>query len=64
LDLIVAEEPIHKGQCFMVGTIIDNLVNERGWKVVFGICMVDIMKFGANTNSAMFFVNEGEVLDP
>jgi hypothetical protein len=40
LDLIVAGEPIHKGQCIMDDTVINNLVNEGGWKFVFGTSMV------------------------
>jgi hypothetical protein len=57
LDLIVAEEPIHKGQCLMADTVINNLVDERGWKFVFGTSMVEIMKFCADVNSALFFFN-------
>jgi hypothetical protein len=57
LDLIVAGEPIHEGQCLMDRIVIDNLVDERGWKVVFGTSMVEIAKVGADANSALFFVN-------
>ena len=64
LDLIVAREPIHKGQCFMVGTVIDNLVDERAWKVVFGTSVVEIVKVCANANSALFFFNGDGVGDP
>jgi hypothetical protein len=64
LDLIVAGEPIHKGQCLMADTIIDNLVDERGWKVVFGTSMVEIVKVSADMNSALFLVNGDGVGDP
>jgi hypothetical protein len=64
LDLIVAGEPIHEGQCLVVGTVIDNLVDERGWKVVFGTSMVEIVKVGADVNSALFFVNGDGVGNP
>jgi hypothetical protein len=59
LDLIVAREPIHEGQCFLAGTVINNLVDERGWEVVFGKIMVEIMKFCADVNSALFFCEWG-----
>ena len=64
LDLIVAREPIHEGKFLMVDTIIDNLVDERGWKVVFGTSMVEITKVGADTNNAIFFVNRDGVGNP
>jgi hypothetical protein len=64
LDLIVAGEPIRKGQFLMAETVIDNLVDEMGWKVVFGTSMVEILKVSADTNSAMFLVNGHEVGDP
>jgi hypothetical protein len=64
LDFIVAKEPIHKGQCLMAGTVINNLVDERGWKVVFGKSMVEIAKVCAEVNSALFFVNGDGVGDP
>jgi hypothetical protein len=38
-------------------TFIDNLIDERCWKVVFGECMIEIMKFRADANSALFFIN-------
>jgi hypothetical protein len=46
------------------GTVIDNLVDERGWEVVFGTSMVEIVKVGADVNSALFFVNGDGVGDP
>jgi hypothetical protein len=64
LDLIVAEEPIHGGKCLFSGTVIDNLVDERGWKVIFGTSMVEITKFYADMNSALFFVNRDRVGNP
>jgi hypothetical protein len=64
LDLIVAEEPIHKGQCLMDDTVIDNLVDERGWEVVFGTSVVEIAKVCADVNNALFLVNGEGVGDP
>jgi hypothetical protein len=64
LDLIVAKEPIHEVQVLMACIVIDNLVNERVWEVVFGTTMIAIMKFSADVNSALFFVNGDRVGDP
>jgi hypothetical protein len=41
----------------MADTVIDNLIDERRWKVVFGTCIIEITKFGANMDSALFFVD-------
>jgi hypothetical protein len=61
LDFIVARETIHEGQSLMACTVIDNLVDERCGEVVFGTSMVEIMKFSADANSALFFVNGDRV---
>jgi hypothetical protein len=44
--------------------VVDNLVDEQHWKVVFGTCMIEIEKFCANADSAMFFVNGYKVGNP
>jgi hypothetical protein len=48
----------------MAGTIIDDLVDERGCEVVFGTIMVEIAKVCADANSSLFFVNGDGVGDP
>jgi hypothetical protein len=48
----------------MVGTIIDDLFDERGWKVFLGTSVVDITKVCADANSALFFFNGDRVGDP
>jgi hypothetical protein len=60
LNLIVAREAIHKGQCLIADTIID----ERGWEFVFGTSVVEVAKFCADANSSLFFVNGDWVGDP
>ena len=64
LDLVVARESIHEGYSLMACIAINNLVDERGREVFFGTIMVGIMKFGADVNSALFFVSEDGVGDP
>jgi hypothetical protein len=64
LNLILAREIIHEGQGLMVGTVIDNLVDERHWEVVFGTSVIEIMKVGTETNSALFFFDREGVGDP
>jgi hypothetical protein len=48
----------------VASTVIDNLIDERHWKVVFGTCVIEIMKFGANMDSALFFVDGYRVGNP
>jgi hypothetical protein len=56
LDFIVAREHIHEGQGLMDDTVIDNLVDERGWEVVFGTSMDEIMKVGVDMNNSLFLL--------
>jgi hypothetical protein len=48
----------------VVDTIINNLVNKRGWEVVLGTSMVEIVKVDADANNALFFVNRDGVGNP
>ena len=48
----------------MVNIVIDNLVDERCWEIVFGTSMINIAKVGADANSALFFVNGDRVGNP
>jgi hypothetical protein len=45
----------------VAGAFIDNLIDERHWKVVFGTCVIEIAKVYANVDSALFFVNKYRV---
>jgi hypothetical protein len=64
LDLIVSREAIHEGQSLVACKIIDNLVDERSGEVFFGKSMVEIVKFDADVNGALFFVNWDGFGDP
>ena len=48
----------------MASTIIDDLINERHWEVVFGTCIVEIAKVGADANRALFFIDGYRVRNP
>jgi hypothetical protein len=48
----------------MVGAVVDNLIDERRWKVVFWTCVIEIAKFCANADSALFFVDGYRVGNP
>jgi hypothetical protein len=48
----------------MAYTVVDNLIDERHWKVVFGTSVIEIMKVHAYIDSALFFVNGYRVGDP
>jgi hypothetical protein len=64
LDLIITRETIHEGKSLMAYVVIDNLINERCWKVVFGTCVIEIAKVRADADSALFFVNGYRVGNP
>ena len=64
LNLVIARESIHKGDSLVADAVVDNLIDERSWKVVFGTCVIEIMKVCANADSAMFFVNGYRVGNP
>jgi hypothetical protein len=48
----------------MAGAVVDNLIDERRWKVVFGTCVIEIAKVCANVDSALFFVDGYRVGNP
>jgi hypothetical protein len=62
--LVVSRETIHEGKILVTCAIIDNLVDEGRWKVVFGTGVIEITKVCADTDGALFFVNRDRVGDP
>jgi hypothetical protein len=64
IDLVVARETVQEVQILVVSTIIDNLVDKRSWKIVFGIGVIEITKVSATVNNAIFFVDKDGVGDP
>jgi hypothetical protein len=64
LNLVIARESVHKGESLVAGAIIDNLIDERRWKVVFWTCVIEIVKVGANVDGALFFVDGYRVRNP
>ena len=48
----------------MACAVVDNLIDERCWKVVFGTCMIEIMKVRVDVDNALFFVNGYTVGNP
>jgi hypothetical protein len=41
----------------VAGVVIDNLIDEGCWKVVFGTCVIEIAKVCADVDSALFLVD-------
>jgi hypothetical protein len=41
----------------MACAVVDNLIDERHWKVFFGTCVIEITKVHVDADSALFFVN-------
>jgi hypothetical protein len=64
LNLVIARESIHEGKSLVVGTIIDDLIDEGCWEVVFGTCIFEIVKVGADANRPLFFVDGYRVGNP
>jgi hypothetical protein len=64
IDLIIAGETVHQGEYFTLGTVVNNLVNERGWIIVFGTSFVYIPIIYTNTDRALFLVNRNKIGHP
>ena len=62
--MVIARESVHKGESLVVGTVVDNLIDEGRWKVVFGTCVIEIAKFCADADSALFLVDGYRVGNP
>ena len=48
----------------MAGAIVDNLIDERRWEVVFWTSVIEIVKVGANADGALFLVDGYSVGNP
>jgi hypothetical protein len=64
IDLIIAGKSIHKGKDFTAGIVIDDLVNERGWKIVLWTSFVDILIINTNMYTTTLFINRYWVGNP
>jgi hypothetical protein len=64
VNLIIAGETIHEREDFTSGTVINNLVDERGWKVVFWTGFVNIPIINTYTNTATFLIDRNRVGNP
>jgi hypothetical protein len=64
IDLIIAGKSIHEGKDFTTGTVIDDLVNERGWKIVLWTSFVDIPIINTNAYTTTFLINRYGVGNP
>ena len=62
--MVIARESVHKGESLVANAVVDNLVDERRWEVVFWTCVIEIAKVGANANGALFFVDGYRVGNP
>jgi hypothetical protein len=62
LDLVVAREVVHKGESFMAGAIIDNLIDERRWEVSFGQALLRSRK-SVQTQMVPCFLSTGTGLE-
>jgi hypothetical protein len=61
VDLIIPGETVHKREDFTSGAIVDNLIDERGRKVVFGMGFVNIPIINTYTNCALSLVDQDKI---
>lgn len=57
VDLIIAEEAIHKGINFASCTIIDKLIDEGCREVILGASAIDIAVINTYTDIALLFIH-------
>jgi hypothetical protein len=64
IDLIISRETIHQRKDFTSGTIVDNLIDEGGRKVVFRTSFVNIPIINAYVDCALFLVDWDKIGNP
>ena len=64
LDLVISGKSIHEGKGFMSDARIDDVINERRGKVVFGTCPIKVVEVCANVNSTLFFIHRNGIRNP
>jgi hypothetical protein len=64
LNLVIARESVHKGESLVTDAVVDNLIDEWRWEIVFWTSVVEIAKVGADANGALFFVDGYRVGNP
>jgi hypothetical protein len=64
VDLIIPGETIHQREYFTSGTVVDNLIDEGGRKVVLGTSFIDINIINAYTDGALFLVDRDKIGNP
>ena len=62
--MVIARESVHKGESLVADAVVDNLIDERRWEVVLWTCIIEIAKFDADANRALFFVDRYRVGNP
>jgi hypothetical protein len=64
IDLIISRETIHQREDFTFGTIVDDLVDEGGRKVVFRTSFVNIPIINTHADCALLLVDWDEIENP
>jgi hypothetical protein len=64
LNLIVSRKTIHERKDFAACTFIDNLIDKRGWEIVFRAGLIQITEVHTNMNHALFLVDRNQVRHP
>ena len=62
--MVIARESVNEGESLVAGAVINDLIDEGRWKVVFGTCIIEITKVCADVDSALFLVDGYRVGNP
>ena len=57
LDLVIARETIHERKGFTTSALINDLVDEWGWIIIFRTCLIQITEIGTDMDRALFFID-------
>jgi hypothetical protein len=63
LDMVIAKNSFHEGEDFMDGTGINELINEGGREVFFGIILVEVAEVYEKLNGGLFLIDRDMIGD-
>jgi len=64
VDMIISRVTIHQGEDFSSGTVIDDLVDKVGRKVVFRTNFFNVPIINTHADGALFLVNWNKIRNP
>jgi hypothetical protein len=64
LNLIISQKIVHERKYFATCTLIDNMINKQGWKIVFQARFFQIVETHTNVNHALLLVDMNQARYP